>query len=123
MSSTSRRKGNLTETRQEARERKRIEARNAFDAKRAQKLQARTIAADELWRRYDGAIYRIVAANARMEINGEPCMVYAAVDRPDDSVWVRLRIAFLNEAVPGVPRFRQLDPILLRLLNEKESLP
>jgi hypothetical protein len=45
MSSTSRRKGNLTETRQEARERKRIEARNAFDAKRAQRLQARTIAA------------------------------------------------------------------------------
>jgi hypothetical protein len=62
-----------------------------------------------LWQHYKGGVYRIVAANARMEISGEPCVVYATVDRPDD-VWVRLRIAFLNEAAFGVPRFRQLDP-------------
>jgi hypothetical protein len=100
-----------------------LEARNAFDAERAQRLQARTITAGDLWRHYKGGVYRIVAANARMEISGEPCVVYAAVNRPDDSVWVLLRVAFLNEIAPGVPRFRQLDPILLELLNEKEPLP
>jgi hypothetical protein len=42
-----------------------------------------------------------------MEINGEPCVVYTAVH--DNSVWVRLRIAFLNEAASGVPRFRRLS--------------
>lgn len=100
-----------------------LAARNAYDAKRAQRLQARTLTNGDLWRHYKGGVYRIVASNARMEITGEPAVVYAAVNRPDDSVWVRLRAVFLNEAAPGVPRFRQVDAILLELLNEKESLP
>src|SRR5262245_47776862 len=115
-SRAARRKGSRTETRQQAYERKRIEMRNAHDAKRAQKLQARSITAGELWRHFEGGVCRIIAADARMENSGEPCVVYAAVH--DNSVWVRLRIAFLNEVAPGVVRFCRLSK-----QQAKELLP
>jgi hypothetical protein len=97
-----------------------LDARNVFDAKRAQRLQARSIVRGDLWRHYKGGVYCIVAADARMQINNEPVVVYGAAT---GEVWVRLRTAFLNEAAPGVPRFRRLDPSLPELFHETEPLP
>jgi hypothetical protein len=96
-----------------------LEACNVFEAKRAQRLQARTITAGDMWRQYKGGVYRIVAGDARKEINGERVVIYAAVT---GEVWVRLRIAFLNEVAPGVPRFRRLDPAHPERFHETESL-
>jgi hypothetical protein len=87
-------------------EEKKLEARNAYAAKRAQKLQERTITDGDRWQHFEGGMVCIVAGDARMENSGEPCVVYAAVH--NSSVWVRLRSVFLNEVTPKVPRFRRV---------------